>query len=486
MFNSKNHLSWLKSGLFWRTFFLLGFFIAISLATWLASFRLVQRAPQAQQMAAQVISIVTITRAALTHSAPAMRTELLFDLDSNEGVRVFPLEVTDKVGPPPDITLINEMEAIVRGSLGNETRFSGEVNGRPGFWVSFKIDEDDEYWLMLERERLEKASHWQWVGWASIVLTLSLLGAMLISRLINLPLARITEATQAMARGEHPPPLPERGPGEIIETNRSFNQMVADLKQMELDRAVILAGISHDLRTPLTRMQLEIEMADLSDAAREGMQGDIAQMAAIIAQFLDYAKPNETTQSARMSLSNLVQEIIHEAGRLPNVKVGITEIAADLEIIGNPTDLTRVLNNLVENARRYGKSASTHVTELDFRLWLDHSAAVPRAMLEVTDHGSGVPEHLIVQMLKPFTRLDTARGQANGAGLGLAIVDRIIARHGGELQLSNRPEGGLCICIKLPAYISTRPRSKAGATKDGAGTVKDGGDPARAPGDAIQ
>ena len=450
------HLSWLKSGLFWRTFFLLGFFIAVSLGTWLASFRLVQRAPQAQQLAAQVISIVTITRAALTHSAPAMRTELLFDLDSNEGVRVFPLEKTDRVGPPPDIPLMSELEAIVRGSLGKDTRFSGEVNNRPGFWVSFKIDDDDEYWLMLERARLERATRWQWVGWASIVLSLSLLGAMLISRLINLPLARITEATQAMARGEHPPPLPESGPGEIIETNRSFNQMVADLKQMELDRAVILAGISHDLRTPLTRMQLEIEMANLSDASREGMQGDIAQMAAIIAQFLDYAKPNETTQSARMNLTQLVQDVIHEAERLPQVRVGRIELTADLEIIGNPTDLTRVLNNLIENARRYGKSAIHHQTELDFRLWLDHTAAVPRAMLEVADHGSGVPEHLIVQMLKPFTRLDTARGQANGAGLGLAIVDRIIARHGGELHLSNRSSGGLCIQMRLPAYISSR------------------------------
>jgi two-component system, OmpR family, osmolarity sensor histidine kinase EnvZ len=208
-------------------------------------------------------------------------------------------------------------------------------------------------------------------------------------------------------------------------------------------------------------MQLEIEMADLSDAAREGMQGDIAQMAAIIAQFLEYAKPNETTQSARMNLSVLVQDIIHEAARLPNVKIGQTKIVPDVEIIGNPTDLTRVLNNLVENARRYGKSGSGHLTELDFRLWLDQSAAVPRAMLEVSDHGSGVPEHLIGQMLKPFTRLDTARGQASGAGLGLAIVDRIIARHGGELQLSNRAEGGLCICIRLPAYIGNRSRVKS-------------------------
>jgi two-component system, OmpR family, osmolarity sensor histidine kinase EnvZ len=259
-----------------------------------------------------------------------------------------------------------------------------------------------------------------------------------------------------------PQRLPERGPAEIIETNRSFNQMVHDLKQMELDRAVILAGISHDLRTPLTRMQLEIEMADLSDAAREGMQGDIAQMAAIIGQFLDYAKPVENTHSCRMNISELITHAIHEIARLPHLHIGNVSVAPDLDIIGNATEIIRVFNNLVENARRYGKTADTENTEIDIRLWLDTpSAQKPWVKLEIADHGSGVPEHAIAQMLKPFTRLDSARGQANGAGLGLAIVDRIIGRHGGQLRLSNRAGGGLAIEIKLPAHLSATPATQS-------------------------
>ncbi|MEN9867422.1 MAG: hypothetical protein RL748_3012 [Pseudomonadota bacterium] len=471
MFKTVQQLAWMKSGLFWRTFFLLGFLITTSLAIWLTSYRMVQRTPQAQQLAAQVISVVTITRAALTHSAPNMRTELLFDLSSNEGIRIYPLEKTDKVGPLPDLALMSQLQDIVRGSLGQDTRFSSNVNGVAGFWVSFKIDGDDEYWLMLERNRLERATRWQWAGWASMVLGLSLLGAVLISRLINLPLARISAAARAMAKGSIPAPLPESGPAEIIETNRSFNQMVGDLKQMEVDRAVILAGISHDLRTPLTRMQLEIEMANLSDAAREGMQSDIAQMAAIIRQFLDYAKPSETTQSRRMDLSELVEINLHEVARLPDVKVIQTEIKPKVEIIGNSTDLTRVFNNLVENARRYGKTAGTQTTELDIRLWLDTKAALPRAMLEIADHGSGVPEHAMAQMLKPFTRLDSARGQANGAGLGLAIVERIITRHGGELHLSNRH--GLVILISLPACSAPRQKKSSQSGSGMGNTVTD-------------
>lgn len=454
----------MKSGLFWRTFFLLGFLITASLAIWLTSYRMVQRTPQAQQLAAQVISVVTITRAALTHSDPKMRTELLFDLSSNEGIRIYPLEKTDRIGPLPDLALMEQLQEIVRGSLGKDTRFSSNVNGVAGFWVSFKIDSDDaddEYWLMLERSRLERATRWQWVSWASMVLALSLLGAALISRLINLPLSRINAAARAMAKGGVPIPLPESGPVEIIETNRSFNQMVTDLKQMEVDRAVILAGISHDLRTPLTRMQLEVEMANLSDAAREGIQSDIAQMTAIIRQFLDYAKPSETTQSRRMDLSDMLAAAVHEVTRIPDVKVALSDIHPHIEIIGNETDLMRVFNNIVENARRYGKSAGTQTTELDIRLWLDKKAALPRAVLEIADHGSGVPEHAMNQMLKPFTRLDSARGQANGAGLGLAIVDRIVARHGGELHLSNRH--GLVILISLPACSAPRPK-KSSAT----------------------
>lgn len=257
-------LARLKSGLFWRTFLLLGTLTTVSMITWIGMISVIQREPQAQQISAQIISVVTITHAALTHSAPELRRELLFDLVSNEGIRIFSLEEDDRIEPPPDNYLMPDIEALVKAKLGKDTRFSARVNGVAGFWVSFKID-DDEYWLMLDRERLRGLTGFQWLGWASLVSLLSLLGAAIISSLINLPLSRLTAAARDIAKGKQPAPLPEKGPIEIIEANRSFNQMVDDLKQVESDRAVILAGISHDLRTPLARMQLEVEMANLSD-----------------------------------------------------------------------------------------------------------------------------------------------------------------------------------------------------------------------------
>jgi two-component system, OmpR family, osmolarity sensor histidine kinase EnvZ len=439
-----NRLAWLKSGLFWRTFFLLAFLITASMAAWVASFRIIERTPRANQIAAQVISIVTITRVALTHSAPDLRRELLFELASNEGIRVYPLEETDRVVAPEDSLLMPIIQSSVKTKLGADTRFASWVNDVAGFWVSFKID-DDEYWLMLERDRVERTSGIQWLGWATVTLVVSLLGAVFISRLINQPLARFTVVARAIAKGQQPDPLPESGPTEIKEANRSFNQMVDDLNRIESDRAVVLAGISHDLRTPISRMLLEVEMADLSPEARDGMHSDLAQMDAIIAQFLDYAKPTDITGFTAIDLSALMLDISHDATRWQDVRVKAA-VSEHIQISGNATDIKRVINNLIENARRYGKSAETGLTEIDINCTIEGDQAV----IDIADHGAGVPETEMERLLRPFTRLDIARGQANGAGLGLAIVERVVKRHGGKLRLRNCEPSGLGIEIILP------------------------------------
>lgn len=454
---SKSPLKWLftlrlaslKSGLFWRTFILLGALTTTSMTAWVGMISVVQHDPQVQQISAQVVSVVTITHAALTHSAPELRRELLFDLVSNEGIRVFTLEADDQVDPPPDNALMPDIQKLVRAKLGQDTRFSSKVNGVSGFWVSFKID-DDQYWLMLERERIRGLTGIQWLGWASVVSLISLLGAAFISSLVNLPLRRLTKATRAFAQGMRPDPLPEKGPNEILEANRSFNQMVLQLQQVESDRAVILAGISHDLRTPLARMQLEVEMAHLSDEAREGIQSDIGQMDAIIGQFLDYARPTEASSFISVDISELLADVAHDAARIPDMRVK-TDIAPGVHAMGNATDLKRVINNLVENARRYGKTPDQEITEIDIGCSIKGAGAASRVVIEVQDHGAGVPDDQIGQLLKPFTRLDTARGQANGAGLGLAIVDRVLQRHGAELRVRNRDGGGLAIQILMKA-----------------------------------
>lgn len=447
-----NRLAWLTSGLFWRTFFLLAFLITASMAAWVASFRVVERTPRAKQIAAQVISVVTITRVALTHSAPDLRRELLFELASNEGIRVYPLEETDRVIAPDETSLMPLIESSVKAKLGADTKFAGKVNDVAGFWVSFKIDED-EYWLMLERDRVERTSGIQWLGWATITLVLSLLGAVFISRLINQPLARFTAVARAIAKGQQPDPLPEKGPTEIKEANRSFNQMVDDLNRIESDRAVVLAGISHDLRTPISRMLLEVEMANLSTDARQGMHSDLAQMDAIIGQFLDYAKPTDISGFVPLDLSVLLDDVSHEATRLQGIRLKAV-ITEGIEVMGNATDLNRVINNVIENARRYGKAEDSEFAEINLCCKMEGGKAV----IEFTDRGPGVPESEMERLLRPFARLDIARGQANGSGLGLAIVERVVKRHGGKLRLYNCKPSGLGIEIELPLVKDSAPK----------------------------
>lgn len=448
-------LSWLKSGLFWRTFILLALLITTSMAAWVYGVRSVERAPRARQIAAQVVSIVTITRAALTHSAPDLRRELLFDLASNEGIRVYPLEETDAVVPSTGGNLAPLVQQQVRDKLGEDTRFAREVNDVEGFWVSFNIH-DDAYWLMLDRARIDRSSGVQWLGWGAVTLLLALIGALFISGFVNLPLARLTAATRAVARGQQPEKLPEKGPHEICEANRSFNQMVGDLQRIESDRALILAGISHDLRTPISRMLLEVEMANLDAEARAGMQADLAQMDAIIGQFLDYARPDDPSAMRPTDLSALLHEAVQDAARLPDVKID-AHIDEGIMVMGQPTDLKRVVNNLVENARRYAKREESAQVRLELRCRREGEVAT----IEFADDGPGVPQEDIDRLLRPFTRLDAARSQANGAGLGLAIVERLIKRHHGKLRLVNRSGGGLSVQIVLPLTQSQQAASAA-------------------------
>lgn len=441
-------IGWAWSGLFWRTFLMFSCLTGLSMAAWIGMINVFQRGPQVEQTAELLVSVVTITKAALTHSAPDLRTELLIELASNEGIRILALEPSDKVDPPPFTPMMPEIAAKVRAKLGKDTRFSKRVNDMPGFWVSFDID-GDQYWLMLERDRLAGLTRVQWVFWATVVGVLSLIGAALLSSLVNLPLARLSAAARAIAQGKPPAPLPEKGPKEIIEANRSFNQMVGDLQQLEKDRAIILAGISHDLRTPLARMQLEVEMANLSLEARDGMQSDIAQMDAIIGQFLDFARPTESATFTPLDLSALLDQITYETERLTDVRI-TADIDPDIHVMGNGTDLRRVINNVIENARKYGKTPDTDMAELDVSCHVRLTGHGKRAVVEIADHGVGVPDDQIQGLLRPFTRLDSARGQANGAGLGLAIVERVITRHNAELTVRNRDGGGLLLQFSLP------------------------------------
>jgi two-component system osmolarity sensor histidine kinase EnvZ len=432
-------------GLFWRTFALIALLIAVSIAAWFQSFRVIEREPRAQRVALQLVAVVKLTRTALLYSDPDLRRALLQDLESNEGVRVYPRETTDKYRLQPDESLNRLIERDVRGRLGNDTVIAQSVNDIPGVWISFKID-DDDYWVALDRDQLDNVTGLQWAGWGIFALALSLFGAAFITSLVNRPFARLALAARRVGSGQSPEPLPERGMGVAAETNRSFNQMVQDLEQLDADRALMLAGISHDLRTPLARLRLETEMSPSDEATKLAMVDDIEQMDMIIGRFLDYARPMQRmAEAVDLSLigGEMAARFYAEDGVLMK-----TDLAQGATIEGDPTDVRRVIGNLLENARKYGRSAVDDIARITLQTRVNHG----RVELSVMDEGRGIPEDQVALITRPFYRVDTARTQANGTGLGMAIVQRLVTRQRGTLRLRNRhPHAGFEVTIDFPA-----------------------------------
>lgn len=441
--------------LFWRTFLLIVGLSVASLVAWVPTVRVLERVPRAHQLAEQVVSIIDATRIALVYSDPNRRRELLNDLFENESLRVLPLEANDRVQPMNDSAVLRLLEQEVRQRLGTATRLASEVNGVRGFWVSFAIDED-AYWVFIERDLLRRDIGYGWIAWAVLATALSLLVAIAITRVVNRPLAALSRAAADLGAGRVPAALPEDGPIEIRTVNQNFNRMVSDLEKLNQDRAILLAGVSHDLRTPLTRMRLELEMSGLPESSRDAMVGDLEQMDMIVRQFLDYAVPSPQRAAESIDLAALVREALVR-NRLPapdsDAEADATPLTPRLSehieegvlVEGYWPELARVLDNLVGNALRYGRDASGR---LDLEVGLQ--SVDGQAVLSVADHGSGIAPQELARLVRPFERGDASRSGAVGAGLGLAIVERVVRLHGARISYEINAPSGLRVQIRFP------------------------------------
>lgn len=214
--------------------------------------------------------------------------------------------------------------------------------------------------------------------------------------------------------------------------------MAHSMKQLEQDRALLMAGISHDLRTPLTRIRLASEMMVEEDQyLKDGIVNDIEDMDAIISQFIAYIRQDQETSRELGQINKLIQDVAQaEANRAGEIEVVLTDCPeAQFQAIA----IKRVLSNLVENAFRYGSGWIRISSQFDGK----------RIGFTVEDNGPGIDESQITKLFQPFTQGDIARGSV-GSGLGLAIIKRIIDRHQGQVTLSNRTEGGLRAQVWLP------------------------------------
>ena len=281
---------------------------------------------------------------------------------------------------------------------------------------------------------------WDRLALQGLSLAAVLLLCLLVVRWITRPLAALSEAAAAFGNGQddRAPPLPETGSREFINTARAFSAMRERIQRYIEDRDRLFISISHDLRTPITRLKLRSELLD-DEALRNEFEEDLDELDMMVKGALQCVKDSDIHENpAEVKLDALLGRLVRSA-RLAGHEVGYRDSA--MSVRAKPLALKRAIGNLLDNALFYGDRA-----EIDVR-------GEPGAVaITVRDHGPGVPEEAFASLFEPYVRLEHGRGQNDGGmGLGLGIARSIIQSHGGELILENHPEGGLNATIRLPA-----------------------------------
>jgi len=332
--------------------------------------------------------------------------------------------------PPPG------MGAMMRYHM----RMMESEYGPAGSTLRVSVGLSDGSWLNLATFAPPAPPFWSGRLVLSLVVmaaSVALLSAWAVRRMTG-PLEEIAVAADRLGRDVHAPPLPERGAGEVRRAAHAFNRMQKRLRSLLDGRMRMLAAISHDLRTPITRMRLRAELID-DDEQREKTLADLSEMEKMIAATLSFARDDaqdEERETADLAaLAQSVCDDLADAGR-----DCVFEAAPPMPYVCRPLALRRALTNLAENAVAYGARARVALIAQDAQI-----------VIRIDDDGPGIPEAEFAQVFEPFYRLERSRSrETGGTGIGLCVVQSVAQAHGGEVRLSNRKEGGLRAELVLP------------------------------------
>ena len=402
-----------------------------------------RRAVVASQRAELVADYARAMATALAALSPPERSELARATGSGRGIRLVRATDVSAPRPGPMTPRAEAFAAGIRALLGPDTAVIAPAGGERALWIGIEAT-GEPWWVVLPTGRVEGRMHWARLtaiaGVIGAVLALSWLYVWSIAR----PLRDIARATRSVGAGQ-PCRLIPQGPQELRTLAQQFNHMVDELERNERERRVMLAGLPHDLRAPLTRVRLRLALLEDEDA-RAGLARDAEEIERIATQFVSYLRGHEAETLAPVMLPELLQEIAEPYLRLGrDIRVDApAELAAEIY----PASMKRLLENLVDNAVRYGaEPVEITAAARDGELWL-----------EVRDHGPGIPEAQRAQALEPFVRLDAARSGSGSCGLGLAIVERVARLHGGRVDLDAARGGGLLVRVRIPARIPSAGR----------------------------
>jgi len=314
-------------------------------------------------------------------------------------------------------------------------------------WISLSRYPDT--WIAIPIDGLNEANISPLTMYLMVIGILSVAGGWLFVRRMTMPLSALQQAAVLVGKGEHPQPLKEQGSSEMRQVTRAFNRMNQGIKQLEHDRTLMTAGISHDLRTPLTRIRLASEMLpDDQEWIKDGIVNDIEDMNAIIDQFIDYARYDSEEVKEDIALNTIINELM-QVRQLDDTHHIELKLNAIPSIPLRRIAMKRVIDNLIENAFRYGSDnivISTYFNKSEKRVYC-----------KVRDYGPGIPEQELDNAFMPFVQGNKARS-SSGSGLGLAIIKRIIEAHDGQVTLRNHPYQGLVAEFYIPAEITAAKR----------------------------
>jgi two-component system osmolarity sensor histidine kinase EnvZ len=437
----------LPGSLLWRTLIVLVAALVLSQAAalWLLHEYVTQ--PRMALGIGQFVSHLKTVSAALQTMTGQQQQEFIGRIAEKEGIRISPARGSERMRPAADVPPMRLFRDRIRELFGPQAdvyvRGSDAAQGTEGrpqvLWVRLPAGERD-FWVAFPRGRIERDSATALVTWGVAGLLIAILATFFIVWRLTRPLSELARAADKLGRGGDPPPVGETGPSEIRAVARAFNQMKESLQKSQRDRATFLAGVSHDLRTPLARLRLEVEMLDAKverDTVR-AMTEDVGEMNAIIDQFIDFMRSEAAEPLSAVNLSELARSCAERAARSGgNVRCELSEVPL---LMLRPLAMQRLVDNLLGNAARHaGGEVLVRTQDADGDV-----------VLSVLDRGPGIPRDMVERLKEPFTRRDEARSGSSGAGLGLAIANRVATLHGGRLELMPREGGGLEARLTLP------------------------------------
>lgn len=441
------HPKKISLGLFTRAFLFLFLTGLISLLIWLGAVLYGQHGHKALVISNRVMSAYNLSANALNYVKPELQHIFIDKFNTLGDIEISERFDSDVIKPIPHTRLWRIIEADLREKIDDKNLIiSPEVNGVKGLWVSMDIPfegEDHKFWIFISTILFRNVVISNWFAWIITALIISVLGSYLHTKVFLQPLEKILEIFKAIKTNKTPPRLDtSKGSPEVIDLYTTINNTLDHLRDINSNRDIMLKGLSHDIRTPLTRIRLEVEMSGIDEEAKNNIDTDLKQIDRIMHQISEYSNALPTENNDALNISEAIELFYHAEEVIINAVGGkfYYSIEPNLYSKISEVNLNRILGNLIDNAIKYAKQPNRTLV-----ITLNCYRKLSDIIIEVKDNGPGLNTDELWRLMKPFERGDPARSGVKGSGLGLPIVDKLTKSVNGNFEvLKNLPVGLLC------------------------------------------